>query len=119
MQFIDEVKIHAQAGHGGAGCVSFRREKFIPFGGPNGGDGGKGGDVIIEVSGNISTLLDLRQRPHQKAKRGSHGMGKDRHGAKGDDLCITETHVLPPPPTRLPNLLSPESRERSGPSGSN
>jgi GTP-binding protein len=89
MQFIDEVKIHAQAGHGGAGCVSFRREKFIPFGGPNGGDGGKGGDVVIEVSGNISTLLDLRQRPHQKAKRGSHGMGKDRHGAKGADLCIT------------------------------
>ncbi len=89
MQFIDEVKIHAQAGHGGAGCVSFLREKFVPFGGPNGGDGGKGGDVVIEVSGNISTLLDLRQRPHQKARRGSHGMGKNRHGAKGDDLCIT------------------------------
>ena len=89
MQFIDEVKIHAQAGHGGAGCVSFLREKFVPFGGPNGGDGGKGGDVVFEVSGNISTLLDLRQRPHQKAKRGSHGMGKDRHGAKGQDLCIT------------------------------
>ncbi|MDD2321353.1 MAG: GTPase ObgE [Geobacteraceae bacterium] len=88
MQFIDEVKIHAQAGHGGAGCVSFRREKFIPRGGPDGGDGGKGGDVVFEVSGNISTLLDLRHRPHQKAGRGSHGMGKDRHGAKGKDLTI-------------------------------
>ncbi|HOP40300.1 MAG TPA: GTPase ObgE, partial [Geobacteraceae bacterium] len=83
MQFIDEVKIHALAGHGGAGCVSFRREKFIPRGGPDGGDGGKGGDVIFEVSENISTLLDLRHRPHQKAGRGTHGMGKDRHGAKG------------------------------------
>ncbi|MGA7828336.1 MAG: GTPase ObgE [Geobacteraceae bacterium] len=88
MQFIDEVKIYAQAGHGGAGCVSFRREKFIPFGGPNGGDGGKGGDVVFEVSENISTLLDLRHRPHQKAGRGVHGMGKDRHGARGKDICI-------------------------------
>lgn len=88
MQFIDEVKIQAQAGHGGAGCVSFRREKFIPRGGPDGGDGGKGGDVIFEVSENISTLLDLRHRPHQKAGRGSHGMGKNRHGAKGKDIRI-------------------------------
>ncbi len=88
MQFIDEVKIQAKAGHGGAGCVSFRREKFIPLGGPDGGDGGKGGDVVFEVSENISTLLDLRHRPHQKAGRGGHGMGKDRHGAKGKDLII-------------------------------
>jgi GTP-binding protein len=92
MQFIDEVKIQAKAGHGGAGCVSFRREKFIPLGGPDGGDGGKGGDVVFEVSENISTLLDLRHRPHQKAGRGGHGMGKDRHGAKGKDL------VIPVPP---------------------
>jgi GTP-binding protein len=88
MQFIDEVKIEVKAGHGGAGCVSFRREKFIPFGGPDGGDGGKGGDVVIEVSPSLSTLLDLRHRPHQKAGRGGHGMGKDRHGANGKDLCI-------------------------------
>lgn len=88
MQFIDEVKISAKAGHGGAGCVSFRREKFIPFGGPDGGDGGKGGDVVFEVSPSISTLLDLRHRPHQKAGRGVHGMGKDRHGANGKDLVI-------------------------------
>ncbi len=88
MKFIDEVKIHVKAGDGGAGCVSFRREKFIPFGGPNGGDGGKGGDVIFRVSPNLSTLLDLRHQPHQKAGSGKNGMGKDRHGAYGDDLLI-------------------------------
>lgn len=92
MQFIDEVKISAKAGHGGAGCVSFRREKFIPRGGPDGGDGGKGGDVIFEVSASLSTLLDLRHHPHQKAGRGGHGMGKDRHGANGKNL------VIPVPP---------------------
>lgn len=88
MQFVDEVKIYARSGDGGAGCVSFRREKFLPFGGPDGGDGGKGGHVIIEAILGISTLLDLKQRPHQKAERGSHGMGKDRHGAAGEDLII-------------------------------
>ncbi|MBT0663775.1 GTPase ObgE [Geobacter pelophilus] len=88
MQFVDEVKIHARSGDGGAGCVSFRREKFIPYGGPDGGDGGDGGSVIIEAITGVSTLLDLKQRPHQKAERGRHGMGKDRHGASGDDLVI-------------------------------
>ncbi|BEH11730.1 MULTISPECIES: GTPase ObgE [Geobacter] len=88
MQFIDEVKIHVQSGHGGAGCVSFRREKFVPFGGPNGGDGGRGGDVIFRVDPNLSTLLDLRYRPHLKAGSGKNGMGKDRHGAGGEDLII-------------------------------
>jgi GTP-binding protein len=88
MSFIDEVKIHAKAGDGGPGCVSFRREKFIPFGGPDGGDGGNGGDVIIKVSPHLSTLYDLRLHPHQKAKSGKNGMGKDRHGASGDDLTL-------------------------------
>ena len=88
MSFIDEVKIYAKAGDGGPGCVSFRREKFIPFGGPDGGDGGAGGDVIIRVSTSLSTLYDLRLHPHQKAKRGRNGMGKDRHGASGEDLTI-------------------------------
>ncbi len=88
MQFIDEIKIDVKAGDGGAGCVSFRREKFIPRGGPDGGDGGRGGDVVIEVSPSISTLLDLRHRPHLKAGRGGHGMGKNRHGANGKDLLI-------------------------------
>jgi GTP-binding protein len=92
MSFIDEVKIHLQSGAGGAGCVSFRREKFIPLGGPNGGDGGKGGDVIFEVSPNLSTLMDLRHRPHQKARRGGNGTGKDRHGANGASLKI----IVPP-----------------------
>jgi GTP-binding protein len=88
MQFIDEVTIKVKAGDGGAGCVSFRREKFIPRGGPDGGDGGKGGDVVFEVSPSISTLLDLRHQPHPKAGRGGHGMGKDRHGANGKDLTV-------------------------------
>jgi len=94
LMFIDEVKISVQSGHGGAGCVSFRREKFIPRGGPDGGDGGKGGDVVVEVCDSISTLLDLRQRPHLKAGRGGHGMGKDRHGAGGKNL-----HIPVPPGT--------------------
>jgi GTP-binding protein len=88
MRFIDEVKIYARSGDGGGGCVAFRREKFIPFGGPNGGDGGSGGSVIMEAIPGITTLLDLKQRPHQKAERGRHGMGSDRHGASGDDLII-------------------------------
>ena len=88
MRFIDEVKIHVMSGAGGAGCVSFRREKFIPLGGPDGGDGGKGGDVIFQVSPHLATLLDLRHKPHLKAGRGKHGMGKDRHGAGGDDLTV-------------------------------
>jgi len=88
MSFIDEVKIYVKSGDGGAGCVSFRREKFIPLGGPDGGDGGRGGDVICKVSPQLATLLDMRQHPHQKAKRGGHGRGADKHGAAGDDLIM-------------------------------
>ena len=88
MKFIDEVTLICSSGHGGAGCVSYRREKFIPFGGPNGGDGGRGGDVIFEATSTLSTLLELRHKQHQRADRGSHGMGKDRHGASGADLYI-------------------------------
>jgi GTP-binding protein len=88
MKFIDEVKINVVSGAGGAGCVSFRREKFIPLGGPDGGDGGKGGDVIVEATSSLSTLLELRVRPHLKAEKGKNGMGKDRHGAYGKDLKI-------------------------------
>lgn len=88
MSFIDEVKIFASAGDGGSGCVAFRREKFIPLGGPNGGDGGKGGDVIMQVGPQLSTLYDLRLHPHQRAERGKNGMGSDRHGAGGEDLII-------------------------------
>ena len=88
MKFIDEVTMFASSGHGGAGCVAFRREKFIEFGGPNGGDGGKGGDVVFEASPGLSNLLELRHRPHQKAEKGHNGQGKNRHGAGGDDLVI-------------------------------
>ena len=88
MKFIDEVTLQATSGHGGAGCVAFRHEKFIEFGGPSGGDGGKGGDVIFEATSGLSTLLELRHRPHQKAENGHNGMGKNRHGAGGKDLLI-------------------------------
>ena len=88
MKFIDEVTLFTTSGHGGAGCVAFRHEKFIEFGGPSGGDGGKGGDVIFEATSSLSTLLELRHRPHQKAENGHNGMGKNRHGAGGDDLLI-------------------------------
>jgi GTP-binding protein len=88
MSFIDEVKIFASAGDGGSGCVAFRREKFIPLGGPNGGDGGKGGDLILQVCPQLSTLHDLRLHPHQRAQRGRNGMGSDRHGAGGEDLVL-------------------------------
>jgi len=88
VKFIDEVTLFTSSGHGGAGCVAFRREKFIEFGGPNGGDGGKGGDVIFQATSGMSTLLELRHRPHQKAENGSNGQGKNRHGAGGEDLVI-------------------------------
>jgi GTP-binding protein len=88
VRFIDEVTLFTASGHGGAGCVAFRHEKFIEFGGPSGGDGGKGGDVIFETSSGLSTLLELRHRPHQKAEHGHNGMGKNRHGAGGNDLVL-------------------------------
>jgi GTP-binding protein len=88
MKFIDEVKIHARAGDGGRGCLSFRREKFVPLGGPDGGDGGRGGDVLFEVDTALSTLLDLRYRQHLKAQNGAPGMGKNMHGKSGEDLII-------------------------------
>lgn len=88
MKFIDEVTLFASSGHGGAGCVAFRHEKFIEFGGPSGGDGGKGGDVIFQATSGMSTLLELRHRPHQKAEKGHNGQGKNRHGAGGEDLII-------------------------------
>lgn len=86
--FVDEVKIFVKAGDGGNGCVSFRREKYVPRGGPNGGDGGKGGDIIINASSSVSTLLDVKYQQHYMAKRGAHGKGKDQHGKNGDDLYI-------------------------------
>lgn len=89
MKFVDEVRIHVKAGDGGNGCVSFRRERYIPKGGPNGGDGGKGGDVILEANAQLSTLLDLSYPQQFRARKGSHGKGKDQTGRNGEDLVIS------------------------------
>ncbi|MEJ0011076.1 MAG: GTPase ObgE [Bauldia sp.] len=88
MKFLDEAKIYVRSGDGGNGSVSFRREKFIEYGGPNGGDGGKGGDVYAEAVANLNTLIDYRYQQHFKAKAGQHGMGKDKAGAGAEDLVI-------------------------------
>ena len=88
MKFLDQAKIYIRSGDGGNGCVSFRREKFIEFGGPNGGDGGRGGDVIARAVDGLNTLIDYRYMQHHKAQRGGNGMGKDRHGANGKDIVL-------------------------------
>ena len=88
MKFLDEAKIYVKAGDGGAGVVAFRREKFIEFGGPDGGDGGRGGSVVLEAVSNLNTLIDFRYQQHFKAPRGGHGMGQNRSGAAGKDLII-------------------------------
>lgn len=88
MKFLDEAKIHIRSGNGGAGCVSFRREKFIEFGGPDGGDGGRGGDVVAECVEGLNTLIDYRFQQHFRAKTGMHGMGKNRSGANGADVVL-------------------------------
>src|SRR5436190_14147499 len=92
MKFLDEAKIYIQSGAGGNGCISFRREKFIEFGGPNGGDGGHGGDVVAECVDGLNTLIDYRYQQHFKARPGGGGMGKDRHGANGAD-CILKVPI--------------------------
>jgi GTP-binding protein len=88
MKFVDEVRIWVKAGDGGNGCVSFRRERFVPKGGPDGGNGGKGGDVILRADSQLSTLLDLTYPQSFRAQRGTHGKGKDRTGRNGEDLII-------------------------------
>jgi GTP-binding protein len=86
--FVDEIDIFVKGGDGGAGCISFRREKFVPRGGPDGGDGGDGGSVYLEADPALTTLLDFRYKRHYHAERGQHGEGSNRHGAGGDDLLV-------------------------------
>lgn len=88
MKFLDETKVYIRSGDGGAGAVSFRREKFIEFGGPDGGDGGRGGDVWVEAVNGLNTLIDFRYQQHFKAKTGTHGMGRNRTGAGGADVTL-------------------------------
>lgn len=88
MHFLDQAKIFISSGAGGPGAVSFRREKYIEYGGPDGGNGGKGGDVIFRAVPGLNTLIDFRYKQHFKAPRGGHGMGRDRTGAGGDDLYV-------------------------------
>ncbi|MBL4785836.1 MAG: GTPase ObgE [Cohaesibacteraceae bacterium] len=88
MKFLDQAKVFIKSGDGGAGCVAFRREKYIQHGGPNGGDGGRGGDVWVECVNGLNTLIDYRYQQHFKAGIGVHGMGRDRTGAKGDDVLL-------------------------------
>ncbi len=88
MKFLDQCKVYIKSGAGGVGCLSFRREKSVEFGGPDGGNGGRGGHIVIEAVGGLNTLIDFRYQQHFKAGRGMHGMGKNRTGAKGNDIIL-------------------------------
>jgi GTPase len=88
MKFLDQARVYVRSGDGGAGSVSFRREKFIEFGGPDGGDGGRGGDVVVECADGLNTLIDFRFQQHFKAKTGMHGMGRNRAGGRGADVVL-------------------------------
>ena len=116
MKFLDQAKVYVKSGDGGAGAVSFRREKFIEFGGPDGGDGGKGGDVWVECVDNLNTLIDYRYQQHFRAKPGTGGMGKNRAGAGGADVVIKVppgTEVLAEDQeTLLAELMNPGDRAR-------
>ncbi|MCR9220142.1 MAG: GTPase ObgE [Alphaproteobacteria bacterium] len=88
MKFLDEAKVFVKSGDGGAGCVSFRREKYVEFGGPDGGDGGRGGDVIARAVNGLNTLIDYRYKQHFKARRGAHGMGSNRTGGSAEPVVL-------------------------------
>ncbi len=146
MKFLDQAKVYLRSGAGGNGCISFRREKFIEFGGPNGGDGGRGGDVWAEAVENLNTLIDYRYQQHIEAKNGGQGMGKDMAGANGPDALVkvpvgtqiyeadndtliadldragamaaSATHISRARRTRRRAMPIPDSRPRRRPSGS-
>src|SRR3954463_14866726 len=86
--FVDEAQLNVKGGDGGAGAVSMRREAHVPKGGPDGGDGGKGGDIWLLADRNVASLLAFRDHPHRKAKSGTHGSGNQRHGASGEDMIV-------------------------------
>ena len=116
MRFLDQAKVYIRSGDGGHGCLSFRREKFIEFGGPDGGDGGRGGDVWVECVANLNTLIDFRYQQHFRASNGKHGMGANRTGADGDSITLK----VPPGTqifaedneTLLADLVEPGQRAR-------
>jgi GTPase len=113
MKFLDQVKVYVRSGAGGAGAVSFRREKYIEYGGPDGGDGGKGGDVWIEAVEGLNTLIDYRYQQHFKAATGGHGMGRNRHGANGEDVVLkvpVGTEVLDEDKALIADLDQPGQR---------
>src|ERR1700728_517173 len=88
MKFLDSARVYIRSGDGGAGAVSVWREKFIECGGPDGGDGGRGGDVVVECADGLNTLIDFRYQQHFKAKTGTHGMGRNRAGGRGGDAVL-------------------------------
>ena len=97
MKFLDEAKIHLKAGDGGSGCISFRREKFVEYGGPDGGDGGDGGSIIVQSDRNLNTLIDFRYAQHFKAQHGKPGSKRNKTGANGEDLIsVSYTHLTLP-----------------------
>ncbi|MEJ2120281.1 MAG: GTPase ObgE [Alphaproteobacteria bacterium] len=114
MKFLDQAKVYVKSGDGGEGCVSFRREKYVEFGGPDGGDGGRGGDVIAEAVDGLNTLIDYRYQQHFKAQRGTHGMGKNRTGAAGKSITLkvpAGTQILEDDQeTLVADLLKPGDR---------
>jgi GTP-binding protein len=127
MKFIDEVTVTVESGAGGPGAVSFRREKYVPFGGPDGGDGGSGGSIIFRGSPSLSTLIDLKYKPVLKAENGHAGAGRNKSGRSGKDLIVevpfgTEVHLLEPIATAVPGLnsknRSPSHQSESGQSES-
>jgi GTP-binding protein len=113
MKFLDQAKIYVRSGDGGAGAASFRREKFIEFGGPDGGDGGRGGDVVLEAAENLNTLIDYRYQQHFRAEKGHHGMGANRSGAAGKSVVLrvpVGTEVLDEAEQLLLDLTKPGER---------
>ena len=111
--FVDRVTLHAAAGKGGDGCISVHREKFVPLGGPDGGSGGRGGDVILVVDANVTTLLDFHHSPHRNASSGRQGHGSLKNGADGEDLILgvpNGTVVLSPQGKVLADLVGIGSR---------